>query len=109
MHVVGSRGIAAIGYDHQGKSLLIRYRRSQTIYAYTGVPLQTYAELMQAESKGQFVNFYIKPRYSFRPISGQDIVAPEPPNTTLEKLKQLRRGTVLGGLSWRALRDAGRP
>ncbi len=26
-----------------------------------------------------------------------------------EKLKALRRGTTLGGLSWKELRDAGRP
>ena len=26
-----------------------------------------------------------------------------------ERLKELRRGTTLGGLSWKALRDEGRP
>lgn len=30
-------------------------------------------------------------------------------NAALEKLKELRKGTRLTGLSWKALRDAGRP
>ena len=30
-------------------------------------------------------------------------------NQAFEKLKALRRGTTLGGLSWKELRDAGRP
>jgi prevent-host-death family protein len=30
-------------------------------------------------------------------------------NDAFEKLKALRKGTTLGGLSWKALRDAGRP
>ncbi len=29
-------------------------------------------------------------------------------NQAFEKLKQLRKGTTLGGLSWKALRDEGR-
>lgn len=29
-------------------------------------------------------------------------------NSALEKLKALRKGTTLGGLSWKELRDAGR-
>jgi prevent-host-death family protein len=30
-------------------------------------------------------------------------------NEAFEKLKALRKGTILGGLSWRMLRDEGRP
>jgi prevent-host-death family protein len=30
-------------------------------------------------------------------------------NEALEKLKTLRKGTTLGGLSWKKLRDDGRP
>jgi prevent-host-death family protein len=30
-------------------------------------------------------------------------------NDAFEKLKALRKGTTLGGLSWKALRDEGRP
>jgi prevent-host-death family protein len=30
-------------------------------------------------------------------------------NDAVEKLKMLRRGATLGGLSWKELRDAGRP
>jgi prevent-host-death family protein len=30
-------------------------------------------------------------------------------NEAFEKLKALRKGTALGGISWKALRDEGRP
>jgi prevent-host-death family protein len=30
-------------------------------------------------------------------------------NRAFQKLKELRRGTTLGGLSWKELRDEGRP
>jgi prevent-host-death family protein len=30
-------------------------------------------------------------------------------NDAFTKLKELRKGTTLGGLSWKELRDAGRP
>lgn len=30
-------------------------------------------------------------------------------NQAFEKLKELRKGTTLGGLSWKELRDEGRP
>ena len=30
-------------------------------------------------------------------------------NRAFEKLKELRKGTTLGGLSWKELRDEGRP
>ena len=30
-------------------------------------------------------------------------------NAAVEKLKAMRKGTMLGGLSWKALRDEGRP
>lgn len=109
MHAVASSGIAAIGYDRKGKSLLVRYRRESTIYVYMGVRLETYAQLMQAESKGRFVNLYIKPRYDFQRFIGAQTAEPQSSEKAVAKLKELRRGTLLGGLSWKALRDAGRP
>ena len=39
--------------------------RSSRVYQYYGVPANLYEEIMQAPSKGQFLNTHIKDRYSF--------------------------------------------
>jgi hypothetical protein len=64
---VSSSAIRAIGYDRVRRLLFIDYIGSGS-YAYIGVPPNVYARLLAAPSKGQFVNFSIKPCYDYRPI-----------------------------------------
>jgi hypothetical protein len=60
---VKSTSIAAIGYERRRRWLRIQYRASRRTYVYGGVPPAEFAALEQAESKGRFVNFRIKPVY----------------------------------------------
>lgn len=66
MVAVDSSSIDAVGYDEGARELWVRFVDSETTYVYEGVEPGTYRELLEAESKGQFVNWVVKPRYSFR-------------------------------------------
>ncbi|MBV9758669.1 MAG: KTSC domain-containing protein [Alphaproteobacteria bacterium] len=78
MYPVSSRAIRAIGYDRGRRLLFLEYVGSRT-YAYIGVPPDVYARLLAAPSKGQFVNFHIKPYYDHR------LVRLAPPRNTLAR------------------------
>jgi predicted RNase H-like HicB family nuclease len=59
---VGSAAISDFAYDEGGRELYIRYRGGAA-YTYHEVPLEDFAALEGAESKGAFVNRVIKPKY----------------------------------------------
>lgn len=61
---VASSNIASIGYDAPSQTLEVEFL-SGTIYQYFGVPENMYDELMQAGSKGRFLNTYIKNAYGY--------------------------------------------
>lgn len=61
MTPVQSSSVATVGYDPRARALYLRFRQSDRIYRYRGVAADVYQELMQAESKGRFVNTRIKP------------------------------------------------
>lgn len=61
---VASSNIASIGYDASSHTLEVEFL-SGTIYQYFGVPENMYDELMQAGSKGRFLNTYIKNAYGY--------------------------------------------
>lgn len=65
---VESEGIAAIGYDSVRHRLRVQYRGSRRLYDYLNVPPQEYRALQEAESKGRYVNFRIKPRYKYEVV-----------------------------------------
>ncbi|WP_298727301.1 KTSC domain-containing protein [uncultured Ferrovibrio sp.] len=53
----------------RGKAGILRLVfRTGKIYDYFQVPLQVFAELMDAASKGRYFNFHIRNRYRFRRI-----------------------------------------
>lgn len=60
---VNSSNIAAIGYGLATFTLEVEFMNG-SIYQYFNVPQYLYHQLMNASSKGQFLNDYIK--YSFR-------------------------------------------
>lgn len=61
---VASSNIASIGYDAPSQTLEVEFL-SGTIYQYYGVPGNMYDQLMQAGSKGRFLNTYIKNAYGY--------------------------------------------
>jgi len=65
LHPVESSNISALGYDEKTGELHVKFN-SGTQYAYAGVPLDTYEELIQAESIGSFFYHHIKGKYGGR-------------------------------------------
>ena len=65
---IDSSSIASVGYDFRAQVLEIEYRGGGT-YDYLGVPPDLYHALLNAQSKGRFVNYRIKDRYSYRLVS----------------------------------------
>lgn len=61
---VPSTNIASIGYDQPTETLEVEFLNS-TIYQYFNVPMNMYEQLMQAGSKGKFLNTYIKNAYPY--------------------------------------------
>ena len=61
---VASSNIASIGYDAPSQTLEVEFLNG-TIYQYYGVPENLYDQLMQAGSKGRFLNTYIKNAYGY--------------------------------------------
>lgn len=65
MTPVNSSNIDAIGHDDVAGELYVRFR-SGKIYVYSEVPAETYNQLLQADSKGSFLNREIKPNHPYR-------------------------------------------
>ncbi|GFE59620.1 KTSC domain-containing protein [Geobacter sp. AOG2] len=61
---VTSSNIRAIGYDPDSQTLEIEFNHG-SVYQYTGVPEHEYESMMNADSKGQYLNANIKGRYPF--------------------------------------------
>ena len=61
---VASSNIASIGYDVNTQTLEVEFF-SGMIYQYYGVPEHLYDQLMQAGSKGRFLNTYIKNGFGY--------------------------------------------
>ncbi|KKM47412.1 hypothetical protein LCGC14_1558600 [marine sediment metagenome] len=61
---VESSNIAQIGYDTATQELRVRFK-SGTEYSYTNVPGTIYADFIDADSKGKFLNENIKNRYEY--------------------------------------------
>lgn len=56
--------VASMGYDDAANTLEVEFRNG-AIYQYYGVPQNMYEQLLQAPSKGQFINTYIKNAYAY--------------------------------------------
>lgn len=64
MNYVDSSNIEAIGYDDAAEELHVQFLNSG-YYVYSGVPRYKYDELMNAPSKGSYLNREIKGVYPF--------------------------------------------
>ena len=65
MHYVDSSNIEAIGYDPESRELHVRFLRSGDTYVYSDVEEGVFEELMQADSKGSYLNRRIKGSYQY--------------------------------------------
>jgi hypothetical protein len=65
MIFVDSKNVEAIGYDPDSMELHVRFLKSGATYVYYTVEEWRYQELMQADSKGQYLNINIKPHYQY--------------------------------------------
>jgi hypothetical protein len=64
---VQSSVITSVEYDEDAGELDIAFT-SGKIYRYAEVPLEIYAEFLDAASKGQFFNDYIKDKYAYAEV-----------------------------------------
>lgn len=62
MNPVESSNIEGIGYDNKNKHLWVAFKGNK-VYRYDLVPRKTFEELMNAESKGRYLNSHIKGQY----------------------------------------------
>jgi len=63
-HLVASSNVRAIGYDSATQTLEVEFQ-SGWVYQYYGVSKYLYQQIMQASSKGRFLNQYIKNAYPY--------------------------------------------
>lgn len=58
-----SSSIAWVGYDRPNRVLHVRFKGNDLEYEYTTVSPKEWTALRKAESKGQYINFHIKPNH----------------------------------------------
>jgi hypothetical protein len=63
-----SSSIVAAGYDREQRTLRLCYIGGAT-YDYQEVPAEVFADLLNAPSKGRFVNTHVKPRFTYLRVS----------------------------------------
>ncbi len=65
MHYVDSSNIEAIGHESDLQELHVRFLKSGDTYIYYGVEEWVFKEMMQADSKGGYLNSSIKGHYDY--------------------------------------------
>ncbi len=63
-NVVASSNLASVGYDEPTQTLEVEFSNG-AIYQYYNVGAPLFEGLMQAPSKGQYLNVYIRNAYPF--------------------------------------------
>jgi hypothetical protein len=59
--------LQAVTYQHEAAILEVALHGG-VVYRYFGVPAQTYADLLRAESKGGYFNYHIRNRFAYTKI-----------------------------------------
>ena len=59
---VKSESIISVGYDRSERAVEVEFTGG-AVYRYAAVPAYVYRELLDAPSKGVYVNTVLKPRY----------------------------------------------
>ena len=65
---VKSTSIELVGYDEDARELYVRFLNRGRTYVYFDVPSEAYAALLEAPSKGRYLNFEIKPYHEYRRV-----------------------------------------
>ena len=65
---VSSSNIRSIGYDAQSATLEVEFDSAE-VYQYFNVPEHLYQSLINASSKGKFLNDYIGYSYRYQKVS----------------------------------------
>ena len=65
---VESTSIELVGYDEDARELYVRFLNRGRTYVYFDVPPEAYAALLDAPSKGRYLNFEIKPYHRYRRV-----------------------------------------
>jgi hypothetical protein len=69
---VQSSNLDAVGYDNLQHILFVRFKGKATVYAYQGVPPETHALMMSADSVGSFYARHIKKQFNSEQVGGQE-------------------------------------
>ncbi|WP_217630860.1 KTSC domain-containing protein [Modestobacter sp. DSM 44400] len=62
---MASSSIVSVGYDPEASVLEVEFQGNR-VYQYLDVPPEEFDALMEADSKGRFVNGVIKPAHPYR-------------------------------------------
>jgi KTSC domain len=65
---VESTSIELVGYDEDAGELYVQFRLRGRTYVYFDVPPEMHAALLEAPSKGRYLNFEIKPYHEYRRV-----------------------------------------
>ncbi|MBV8798935.1 MAG: KTSC domain-containing protein [Alphaproteobacteria bacterium] len=71
----GSTAVIFGAYDRKARVLYLCYRDNIRTYRYKRVPPQEWGNLLNASSKGTYVNQYIKPLYEYDEVSAPELEA----------------------------------
>lgn len=74
MIAVSSSSVAEIGYGQKKKALVVRFKNGG-VYIYQSVPQQIFTNMLNASSKGSFLDSDVKNVYSFLKITEAEIDA----------------------------------
>jgi hypothetical protein len=65
---VESTSIELVGYDGDARELYVQFHLRARTYVYFDVAPEAYAALLEAPSKGRYLNFEIKPYHRYRRV-----------------------------------------
>ncbi len=57
--VIESSSIVSVGYDADTEAMEVQFRQGE-VYAFSGVPRETYEALVTADSPGDFFNSHVR-------------------------------------------------
>lgn len=63
--ITDSSQITEIAYDPAESILTVRFKKKNTVYAYTGVPTHVHDGFIKAESKGKYFHQNIRGQFEY--------------------------------------------
>jgi len=69
-----SSSLAQVAYDPRRSILQVEFRDGTT-YQYANVPVETYQDLLQADSKGAYFNRYVRSIFCHAPLRAAPVAS----------------------------------